>query len=56
VDGESNHFDICKVRIGSNLYKASEELLKKVMNTGPQRIAEAGQPCKYCVEFVLVFR
>ena len=47
VDGDADHFDICKVRIDSTVYKASEKLLINVMDNAPQRIAEANQPCKY---------
>ena len=45
VDSEADHFDICKVRIGSKVYHSAVELLTNVMSNAPQRIADASQKC-----------
>ncbi|KAF4992470.1 hypothetical protein FGRMN_7141 [Fusarium graminum] len=44
VDSRANHFDICSVPLGSELYRACEKLVEEVMENAPQRIAESDKP------------
>ena len=46
VDGELNHFDICKLRIGSAAYLAAAALFTNVVENAPKAIAETFRPCK----------
>ena len=46
VDGESNHFDVCKLRIDSAAYLAAAALFTNVIENAPKAIAETFRPCK----------
>ncbi|KAK1778043.1 hypothetical protein QBC45DRAFT_170503 [Copromyces sp. CBS 386.78] len=44
VDSRSNHMDVCKVRVESDLYKKCLKFLHDVMREAPERIAKEIQP------------
>lgn len=52
VDGEADHFDICKVPDDSKLDGRLRSFFTTIMSTAPQRIADATQPCEYGLNLV----